>query len=139
VVGGSLLLVLLASFVAHAQVPGMPPAFDLSSLGLAPSADARWVTEATTAVRFADGTGVGPTLAVGDRVDLVVQDGDKARIRKDDHYGWVPATVLSAEAPPPAPGSAPQLGHEPALPPLLSQPLLAPQQAPAPAPASAPQ
>jgi len=92
------------------------------------------MTEATTAVRFADGTGVGPTLAAGDRVDLLLVDGDKARIKKDDHYGWVPANLLTSDAPPPAPGAAPQLGHDPALPPLLSQPLLAPTPAPPPAP-----
>jgi hypothetical protein len=116
-------------------MPGGPPTtLDLSSYGLGASADARWLTEATTAVRFADGTGTGPTLAAGDRVDLIVVEGDKARVRKDDHYGWVPATLLTADAPPPAPGAAPQLGHEPALPPLLSQPLGTPRPAPAPAP-----
>jgi hypothetical protein len=133
---GILLFVLLASLAAHAQAP---TTFDLSSLGVAASADNRWVTEATTAVRFADGTGVGPALAVGDRVIVILEDPDKVRIRKDDHYGWVAPTVLSTVAPPEAAG-APQLGHAPALPPLLSQPLVVPQSgAPAPTAPPAPQ
>ncbi|MEO0600548.1 MAG: hypothetical protein AAF211_03875 [Myxococcota bacterium] len=84
-------LALLVSTLGHAQSP----------LNLGPRGEARWVTEDVEAERFLsyEGEAAGPKLFKGDEVELIVASGDKVRIKKGSRYGWVSATVLTAEAP----------------------------------------
>ena len=85
----------------------------LAALLLAPTARAgetAWTTRDVAAMRFPDGDLPGPTLVSGDQVEVVLREGDRARIRKDDRYGWVPASALTTEPPPgwqPATGTMP--------------------------------
>ena len=90
--------------LAFAQAPpALPPGFDLSSLAPPVRADSRWVLTATSSDRFIDAPGGGPDLVAGDRVELIVEENGRARIKSSERYGWVPAAALSTEAPAPAP------------------------------------
>jgi len=71
-------------------------------LGLAAPAFAQepaWVTEQVESTRFADAEHPGPPLDEGDRVEVVLRDGDRVRVRKGTRFGWVPAAVLTDQAP----------------------------------------
>ncbi len=98
------------SGMAYAQAPpGLPPGFDLSALAPAVSAETRWVLAATTSDRFPDTPGGGPDLAAGDRVQLIVEENGRARVKLGERYGWVSTAALSTDppAPDPVPVSAP--------------------------------
>ncbi len=84
-------LALLVSTLGYAQNP----------LSFGPKAESRWLTEDVEAKRFFayDDEAKGPKLFKGDEVELVVASGDRVRVKKGSRYGWVSATVLTAEAP----------------------------------------
>lgn len=84
-------LALLVSTLGYAQSP----------LSFGARGEARWLTEDVETDRFFayEGEAKGPKLFKGDEVELVVTNGDRVRIKKGSRYGWVSATVLSAEAP----------------------------------------
>lgn len=58
-----------------------------------------WVTAPTEGVRWPDITTVSVSLAEGDKVEVLVRDGDKVRVRKGTSFGWVPATALTDAEP----------------------------------------
>lgn len=93
--------VLLSSFAFAQAPPALPPGFDLSAFTPPVRAESRWVVSAVTADRFPDAAGGGPALAVGDRVELIVEENGRARVKLGDRYGWVPAEALTSEAPAP--------------------------------------
>jgi len=37
--------------------------------------------------------------AAGDKLEIVLEDGDIVRVKKDGDFGWVPADALSKDAP----------------------------------------
>lgn len=39
------------------------------------------------------------TAAEGDKLTVVLEDGDMVRVLAGEHFGWVPADALSREAP----------------------------------------
>lgn len=88
-------LAMLVSTLGYAQSP----------LSFGPQGEARWVTEDVVADRFLayNDEAKGPSLTKGDEVELMVTDGDRVRIKFDDRYGWVSASVLTTEAPEPVP------------------------------------
>jgi len=98
-------LVWLTSVVLAQTPPALPPGFDLSALA-PPRAESRWVLSAMSSDRFADTAGGGPDLAAGDRVELLVEENGRARIKVGERYGWVPSAALSASAPAPVPAPA---------------------------------
>ncbi len=109
-----MLLLLSLGSAAFAQMPGI-------TLGL-PTGELRWVTQEVEARRFPASAATqapGPSLRIGDEVELIVVEGTLARVKKGDRYGWVPASALTEEAP--ASANLPDLGGG-----LLGQPLLAP-------------
>jgi hypothetical protein len=97
----------LLSSLAFAQTPTLPPGFDLSQFTAPVRAESRWVVTAMTADRFPDTTGGGPELAAGDRVELIVEENGRARIKSADRYGWVSASALTTTPPAPTPAPAP--------------------------------
>ena len=121
---------------AAAPVPG------LTASRTTASPTARWITPPDGASelpskRFFGEPIVGPAFKSGEEVELILVDGDQARIREGSRYGWVPASALSTTPPltmPSMPELLPPGGN-----PLLGglKPLLpAPGAAPAPAPPS---
>lgn len=78
---------LLLSLVAHAQ-------------DAAPAAgDTRWVAADVEAARFFDSDAHKVSLTANDEVQIVMVDGERARVRKEGSYAWVALTALTAEAP----------------------------------------
>ena len=105
--------------VAAAQAPGLPPLLPMPGLSMPRSADARWLVADTQSVRFPEGDVEGPLLLAGTEVEVIVTDGDRVRVRKDDRYGWVPASALTdvSPAPPTLPSAPGLLGMPPLNPP----------------------
>ncbi len=54
-----------------------------------------WAVAPTEGVRWPDVTAVSVSLVEGDRVEVLVRDGEKVRVRKGTNFGWVPATALT--------------------------------------------
>lgn len=54
-----------------------------------------WAVAPAEGVRWPDVTTVSVTLAEGDKVEVLVRDGDKVRVRKGTDFGWVAATALT--------------------------------------------
>lgn len=104
-----------------AQAQGLPGGLPGGLTLGAPKGEAQWVTADTATTRFwGDASVAGPELKAGDPVQLIVIEGDRARVVKGDRYGWLPAALLTTEAPAAAaptglPGG---LGGAPLLPPL---------------------
>jgi len=84
-------LALLVSTLGYAQSP----------LSFGPRGESRWLTEDTETQRFfaIDEEARGPKLLAGDEVELIVANGDRVRVKKGSRYGWVSASVLTAEPP----------------------------------------
>jgi len=101
-----------------------------------------WVTAPVEGVRWPDVTTVSVTLAEGDKVEVLVRDGDKARVRKGTDFGWIPAADLTDVAPATPAGVPGEAGEFPTITlpgaeekPAAEAPVGAPSGAPAPAPA----
>jgi hypothetical protein len=120
---------------AAAQSPGLT-----ASLASA-SSNARWVVGEVASKRFPGEEIAGPTFQAGEEVELILQEGDSARIRQGGRYGWVPASALTAVQPLVAPPGLGTPGGNPlleGLTPLLQAPPAPAPAAPALAPAPAP-
>lgn len=107
----------LALAVAQAQplpleLPGLPPL-----AAAPPRGDTRVVTADTPSLRFDGEELPGPTFTAGEQVQVVLVDGERARVYKDDRYGWVPVSALAPVAPAGLPPS-----NLLQLPPLLPPP-----------------
>ena len=61
-----------------------------------------WAVAPTTGTRWMDVADVSVELAAGDRVEVLVRDGDKVRVRKSTSFGWVAASALTNVEPPKA-------------------------------------
>ncbi|MFN7145230.1 MAG: hypothetical protein ACK4YP_15760 [Myxococcota bacterium] len=59
------------------------------------AAEDLWAAAPVEGVRWPDVTTVSVTLAEGDKVEVLVRDGDKVRVRKLTDFGWVPASALT--------------------------------------------
>src|SRR5687768_8435035 len=103
------MLVTLLS-VAWAQAPGgLQPLLPTPGITLRSSADARWLVADTASQRFPGEDVPGPTITAGTEVVVIVTEGDRVRVHKDDQYGWVPASALTAVAPMPTMPTSPGL------------------------------
>ena len=111
-----MLAFLITSAWAQApSFPGLPPGLTISPKA---SADARWLVADTASQRFPGEDVAGPTFATGTEVVVIVTEGDRVRVHKDDRYGWVPASALTATPPlPTMPTSPGLLGMPPLQPP----------------------
>ncbi len=69
----------------------------LASLAFAQTLTA---TQATSGVRWPGEKGVSVTLKEGEEVEVVAENADKSlvRVRKGTDFGWVDATMLTAQA-----------------------------------------
>jgi hypothetical protein len=83
-------------------------------------AETMWANAPAQGVRWPDAAAVTVTLAAGDEVDVVVKKGELARVRKGTDFGWVPQSVLSADAPAAVPADA--LAPPGELPPFTVEP-----------------
>jgi hypothetical protein len=54
-----------------------------------------WAVSNVEGVRWPDVTTVSVTLLEGDKVEVLLRDGDRVRIRKGTDFGWVAATALT--------------------------------------------
>ncbi len=54
-----------------------------------------WAVAPAEGVRWPDVTAVSLRLAEGDKVEVLVRDGEKVRVRKGTDFGWVAATALT--------------------------------------------
>lgn len=52
------------------------------------------ITEDTVSMRFPDTKHPGPELKAGDKVVVILREGDRARVQKGDRYGWIDASLL---------------------------------------------
>lgn len=127
---------------ALAQAPGLTASLT------AGATDARWIAPAggaaeITSKRFFGEEIAGPVFKSGEEVEIILTDGDRARIRQGPRYGWVSVADLATSQPlmlPPSLGEMPAglLGAPPGGNPLLGGlPSLVPAPVPA-APAPAP-
>lgn len=115
-----LLLSTVGLALAQPQMPlGLPPGFDLSALQ-GPKAEARWLVSQVVSTRFPGEKTPGPTFEAGEMVEFILEDGGQVRVRQGDRYGWVAASALTTEAPPPP--AAPANGSD-----LLGAPSLLPK------------
>lgn len=64
-----------------------------------------WALAPTTGTRWMDVADVSVELAAGDRVEVLVRDGDKVRVRKSTSFGWVAASALTNVEPPKVEGT----------------------------------
>ncbi len=77
----------------------------------APKGALKHVVEDATTQRFADDAAVaGPSLETGDVVEVMMEEGDRVRVKKGSAYGWVDADVLSDT--PPAEEATPEAAPE---------------------------
>ena len=65
----------------------------------------RYATAAVDLARWPGSDVISTALKAGDKVEIVVDDGDLVRVRRGAEFGWVKASALSdtapeAEAPP---------------------------------------
>lgn len=54
-----------------------------------------WAVAPVEGVRWPDVTTVSVTLTEADRVEVLVRDGEKVRVRKGTDFGWVAASALT--------------------------------------------
>lgn len=98
-------LLCLFAAVAFAQDPAadLAPATPGDLVADAPTTTTMWATTDTRLLRTPadDAVAVGD-LASGDKVQLVLADGDHYRVLKGTIVGWVPATAVSQLPPTPA-------------------------------------
>ena len=69
------------------------------------ASDVVYPTAEVTSVRFPDADTVGPTFAKDARLEVLVQDGERLRVRDGDNYGWIDAAAVTSEAPPTSDGA----------------------------------
>jgi len=55
-----------------------------------------WAVAPVEGVRWPDVTTVSVSLEEADRVEVLVRDGEKVRVRKGTNFGWVAASALVA-------------------------------------------
>jgi hypothetical protein len=85
-----------------------------------------WTTGEASSQRFPDADVAGPVFAAGTRLEVLVREGDRVRVRAGEDYGWVSASLVTAVAPEGAESAEPddamlqdllrQLGQSPAAP-----------------------
>ncbi|MDP2309437.1 MAG: hypothetical protein Q8P18_25675 [Pseudomonadota bacterium] len=54
-----------------------------------------WALAPVEGVRWPDVTTVSVTLTEADRIEVLVRDGEKVRVRKGTDFGWVAASALT--------------------------------------------
>jgi hypothetical protein len=54
-----------------------------------------WATAPTEGVRWPDVATVSVTLVEGDKVEVLMRDDEKVRVRKGTDFGWVAAASLT--------------------------------------------
>ncbi|MES2644516.1 MAG: hypothetical protein V4850_33825 [Myxococcota bacterium] len=66
-----------------------------------------WAVAPVDGMRWPDMTTVSVSLEEADRVEVLVRDGEKVRVRKGTNFGWVAASALTNVEPiaPPVEGA----------------------------------
>lgn len=73
-------------------------------------AEQAWLVEDAPSLRFPDAEVAGPEFDAEQRVTVLFREDERVRVRSGNDYGWVPAEVLTTEAPEgaePPPSAAP--------------------------------
>lgn len=63
-------------------------------------AETLWLVADTTTTRFPDSAAVGYAFKAGDKVDVLVREGERARVKSAAGIGWLAASALTDVAPP---------------------------------------
>jgi hypothetical protein len=63
------------------------------------AAETVYATAEVASQRFLDADTAGPTFAKDARLEVLVREGDRVRVREGDSYGWVLASTVTSEAP----------------------------------------
>ena len=58
-----------------------------------------WTTEAVTLVRWPGTEGSSASIEAGRRIEVILQDGEQARVRSGTDFGWLPVSKVSATEP----------------------------------------
>ena len=74
--------------------------FVLVSLARGAEPTSAWTTREVPLHRWNDAAVVVATLDPGARVEVLLADGAKTRIRRGIDFGWVPSDALTKDAPP---------------------------------------
>lgn len=61
--------------------------------------EAVFVTEDVRSKRFVDTDLSGPSFEANESVKVLYLDGERARVRRGSRYGWVDASLLTADNP----------------------------------------
>ncbi len=86
-------MVVLAQEPATADTrPAAPPVIE----EIAPTA---WLVEDSKLLRWPDAEAEVTSLPAGTEVEVILREGDKARVRKDLDFGWVPQSAVSDQPP----------------------------------------
>jgi hypothetical protein len=78
----------------------MPFLFVLVSLARGAEPTEAWTTREVPLHRWSDGAVVVTTLDPNARVEVLVADGTRTRVRRGVDFGWVPSDALTRNAPP---------------------------------------
>lgn len=80
-------------------------------------AEDAWLSADVEALRWPDKPYVSASFTRGDYVEVLLRDGDKVRVRKENDFGWVPAADISTiEVKPAPPMLFPGIEDAPAVP-----------------------
>lgn len=71
------------------------------TLGADALAEDAYTIAETPSTRFPDADVAGPSFDANLRVEVLVHDGDRLRVRDGDDYGWIAASAVTASAPDP--------------------------------------
>lgn len=70
------------------------------------AAETVWAVAETPSARFPDSETPGPVFAEGARLTILVQEGERVRVRSASGYGWINASATTSEEPASAPMGA---------------------------------
>ncbi len=68
-------------------------------VSLARAAEPAWTTREVPLHRWDDGEITVATLEPSSRVEVLVTDGDKTRVRRGIDFGWIPSDALTRDEP----------------------------------------
>ncbi len=101
-----MLALMLFLGLSLAQEPAATPAVPAPPPQIEQVASTATLTRDVTLVRWPDGDAAVTSLPAGTEVEVVMQEGDKIRVRKDLDFGWVAADAVGTQAPAALPDSA---------------------------------
>ncbi len=63
------------------------------------SAETMWLSADAPSTRFPDSATAGHGFSAGDKVEVLVREGERARVKSAAGFGWIAASALTDLAP----------------------------------------